>query len=199
MEFDPDTQQINSITFSHGKVYVMERDTFFLAPYIYPDNAASKSIAWESEDEDIVHCSHDTIIAEKIGVTRLIVTTVLNQKSDTCIVHVIPRWEVDSYTYPYDMLLFAHVTMDGLPLPSHVRLAAFWEDTPRGLAFPVDREKSIYCFRIWSYFDNSNDSITFQAYDSRNLQRYFIDYSLKFDGQTHGIPSDPINLKFNTK
>lgn len=201
MDFDPVTQRVLSLTFTYDTVYVMEQDTFFLAPYIYPDDVGSKSVLWEAENTKIVGCYNDTIVAEAQGETRVIATTVSNGRSDTCTVIVMPRWEVDTHTYPYDMTIYADIQVDGKVPGKQMVFGAFCDDEPRGLAIPLDEERTLYRFRVWSHsaadpddpeFDEDEcEPITFRAYNRTTLQMYDLKVELPFIEGYYGSPSDP--------
>lgn len=204
MDFDPVTQKVLSLTFTYDTVYVMERDTFFLAPYIYPDSVGSKSIKWETEDEGVVCCYSDTIVAEGEGETRVIATTVSNGRSDTCTVIVMPRWEVDNRTYPNDMTVYASIEVDGKVPPKSMVFGAFCEDEPRGMAIPMDEERTLYRFRVWSFSTTDRDDedfsekycepISLYAYNRTSLQRYKFNVNIPFHVGNLGTPSDPLRL-----
>ena len=204
MDFDPVTQKVLSLTFTYDTVYVMERDTFFLAPYIYPDSVGSKSIKWETEDEGVVCCYSDTIVAEGEGETRVIATTVSNGRSDTCTVIVMPRWEVDKRTYPNDMTVYASIEVDGKVPPKSMAFGAFCDEDPRGMAIPLDEERTLYRFRVWSHsfadrddedFDEREcEPITFRAYNRVTLQMFELQAEIPFTVGSYGTPSDPLRL-----
>lgn len=203
MDFDTETNQVRSLTFTYDTVYVMVQDTFFLAPYIYPDSVGSKSVFWEAEKDSIVKCMNDTILANKEGWSKVMATTLINSRSDTCTVCVMPRWEVSVYEYPSDMVIYAHILIDGKVPQKNWIFGAFDADgVPRGLARPMDEDRTIYCFRVWSPFtigdpEEANDYINLRAYNPVTLQVYDFGYSTLFTGLNDGTPSAPVQLSFS--
>lgn len=199
IEFDPATNQVLSLTFEYDTVYVMERDTFFLAPYLYPDSLASASIYWQTENAKVVKCQNDTILASGQGWSRVFATTLINNRSDTCTVFVMPRWEVSEYEYPYDMAIYAHILIDGKVPPKNWKFGSFDEDgEPRGMAKAMNDDRTIYRFRVWSNvapLDSVDvEKIFLKAYNPTTLQMYSFKTSTYFNGASQGTPSNPLQL-----
>ena len=71
MEFDPITQQVISMQFNYDTVYVMKGDTFFLAPYIYPDTVSNATLYMYSANDEVVGVQNDTIFAADEGETMV--------------------------------------------------------------------------------------------------------------------------------
>ena len=205
MEFDPVTQQIISMEFNYDTVYVMKGDTFFLAPYIYPDTVSNTTMYMKSLDDDVVGVQNDTIFAAGEGETQVIAVSVSHGLADTCTVIVLPRWDVPlEREYINDMVVYAHILVGGFPPGSKMMFAAFCDDEIRGLATPMNEDRTIYRFRVWSdeYYVSgespSNEEITFRAYNPRTLQMQYPAKAdtLHFDGETHGTPSKPLEMSF---
>lgn len=205
MEFDPVTQQIISMKFNYDTVYVMKGDTFFLAPYIYPDTVSNTTMYMYSFNKQIVGVQNDTIFAAEEGETGVVAVSVSHALSDTCHVIVLPRWEEPrEHKYLNDMVVYAHILSGGMAPGSKMLFGAFCGDEPRGLAVPMTDDRSLYRFRVWSnefYVSGDNpghEEITFRAYNPRTLQMQetAVPFSIMFDGETHGTPSEPIELRF---
>ena len=202
MEFDPITQQITNMSFNYDTVYVMKGDTFFLAPYIYPETVANKSIYLHSMNPDVVGVQNDTIFAAGEGTTEVMAVAVSNALSDTCTVIVMPRWQDSPYRFLNDMVVYAHVLVGGAVPQGQMLLGAFFEDELRGMAFPMNADRTLYCFRVWSdqFYVSADhpgsEGITFRIYDPFTLQLSQSSLTLPFDGQAHGTPSQPIEITF---
>lgn len=202
MEFDPYTQQVTNMRFSYDTVYVMKGDTFFLAPYIYPDTVSNSTIYLHSVDDRVVGVQNDTIYAADEGTTKVIAISVSHAICDTCTVVVMPRWADNPYQYLNDMVVYAHILMDDYVPGNLMRFGAFFEDELRGLAIPMNEDRTLYRFRVWSnQFYVSEDSpgyedIVFRAYNPLTLQLQTASMVIPFDGQSHGTPSNPIELIF---
>ena len=206
MEFDKETQEVISIRFNYDTVYVMMGDTFLLAPYIYPDTVSNDVLYMFSGNEQVVGIQNDTIFAAGEGETEIVAISVNHAVSDTCHVIVMPRWtEPSGYDYINDMVVYTHILVTGYEPGSRMIFGAFCNDEVRGLAVPLRDDRSLYRFRVWSdefYVsegDPGNEKITFRSYNPRTLQMQKSSNSLTipFDGQTHGSPSKPLELRFN--
>jgi hypothetical protein len=204
MEFDNDTQQIISMHFNYDTVYVMKGDTFFLAPYIYPDSVSNTTMYMASADENVVGVQNDTIYAAGVGETLIIAISVSHSISDTCTVIVMPRWEEpDDHQFINDMVVYTHILVTGYAPGSKMVFGAFCNDEIRGMGYPMNEERTLYRFRVWSdefYVsdgDPGSEKITFRAYNPRTLQMQKSNsLNIPFDGQTHGTPSSPLELVF---
>ena len=202
MEFDPNTQQVTNMRFTYDTVYVMKGDTFFLAPYIYPEKVSNSAIYLFSGDSEVVGVQNDTIFAAGEGTTEVVAISVSHAISDTCTVVVMPRWADNPYHHLNDMVVYAHVTVSGAEPGSHMLFGAFAEDELRGLALPMNEDRTLYRFRVWSnqfYVSEDNpgyEDITFKAYNPWILQLQTASLSIPFDGQSHGTPSNPIEISF---
>ncbi len=183
MEFDPETQQIVSMQFNYDTVYVMKGDTFFLAPYIYPDTVSNTTLYLYSTNEQVVGVQNDTIYAADEGETLVVAVSVSHAISDSCV--------------------YAHILSGGMAPAGKMLFGAFSDDEPRGLAEPMNEERTLYRFRVWSddfYVSQGRpgEEITFRAYNPRTLQvqETMTPFSIPFDGESHGTPSKPIELRF---
>ncbi len=205
MEFDNETQQVISIHFNYDTVYVMKGDSFLLAPYIYPDTVTNKTLYMYSYDEQVVGIQNDTIFAAGEGETEIVAISVSHSVSDTCHVIVMPRWEdPGSYQYISDMVVYTRILVGGYAPGSKMIFGAFYNDEVRGLGVPMRDDRSLYRFRVWSDefnvsgSDPGSENITFRAYNPRTLQmqRPTNGLTIRFDGETHGTPSRPLDLIF---
>ena len=176
MEFDPITQQVISMQFNYDTVYVMKGDTFFLAPYIYPDTVSNATLYMYSANDEVVGVQNDTIFAADEGETMVVAVSVSHAISDSCVVVVMPRWDdVMDHQYVNDMVVYARILSGGLAPAGKMLFSAFSDEEPRGLAVPMNEERTLYRFRIWSddfYVsgDSPGEEITFRAYNPRTLQ-----------------------------
>ena len=147
---------------------------------------------------------NDTIFAADEGETLVVAVSVSHAISDSCVVVVMPRWDdVMDHQYVNDMVVYARILSGGLAPAGKMLFSAFSDGEPRGLAVPMNEERTLYRFRIWSddfYVsgDSPGEEITFRAYNPRTLQvqETMTPFSIPFDGESHGTPSNPIELRF---
>lgn len=118
--------------------------------------------------------------------------------SDSCYVHVF-SWQADSLfaDYPYSMVLYCQVDIDGATLSDNLEMAALSADGEvRGRALWLeDGQKRYICLRIYSN-EPYGEPIHLYCYDHTRVQRIpLTDTPLVFDGETHGTLSNLIQLK----
>ena len=157
-----------------------------------------------STNEQVVGVQNDTIYAADEGETLVVAVSVSHAISDSCVVVVMPRWDdVNEHQYINDMVVYAHILSGGMAPAGKMLFGAFSDGEPRGLAEPMNEERTLYRFRVWSddfYVSQGRpgEEITFRAYNPRTLQvqETMTPFSIPFDGESHGTPSKPIELRF---
>lgn len=202
MEFDPYTQTVTNVKFAYDTVYVMQGDTFFLAPYIEPDSVSNETLYMESEHDSIVSVQSDTIIAMGEGETHLIAVSASQSMTDTCLVMVMQPWRVSPYDHLYDMVIYADIDLGkGLYFnPSIMDVAAFRNGTciGKGETIEMPDGKRYTRFRCWTNTDpeesDPEDFIYFMIHYKMNLQIGFFEQTIPFDGKTHGTLSNLVKL-----
>ena len=202
MEFDTITQQVSSITFAHDVVYVMEGDTFFLAPYIYPDTVSDATLFMYSENDSVVKVQNDTIVAYGEGESYIWAVASNYNCQDSCQVIVMPSWNITPYEHPYEQVVYCTLDMgENLEFnPSTMRLSAYRNGRPIGQAEQKELANGQKYLRIRCWgddevaTDNENDEVYFVLYYNLTLQLDYIQQTIPWDGQTHGNPYHPIQL-----
>ena len=199
LDFDTETQQIVSMDFIYDTVYVMPGDTFFLAPYFYPDTLVMKNIYLHSEYDSIVSVQGDTILAAGVGSTQLYAESAVNGLKDTCTVMVIDPWVVNPNDYYQDQLLYLDVDFGENQHfdPSSMMLGAFlFDDTCVGVGQMIEGKngQQRLVMRCWNDYLDPDLDIHFRLYYRRTLQLGDIVETVPFDGQTRGTPSAPLIL-----
>lgn len=116
---------------------------------------------------------------------------------DSCTVHVFD-WQADHLfsDYPYSMVLYCQVNIDGVPISDNLEMAALSaDDEVRGRAQLLqDGQTSYICLRIYSN-SPAGDLIHLYCYDHTRVQRIRLtDQPIIFDGETHGTLSNPLLL-----
>lgn len=199
MEFDPTTQQIISMSFAHDTVYVMRGDTFFLAPYIYPDTVGNNTLYMYAEDDSIVGVRNDTIYAAEEGITQLVAVSVSHAIKDTCTVVVMEPWDRYFRDYLYDQVIYATLNMPAGHTfnPNSMMVGAFIEGECVGVGRPVETPtgQQLLHFRCWLDSDDDPDTeMYFMIYYKPTLQLGYITETVPCDGATRGTPSRPFVL-----
>ena len=202
IEIDPDTEAKlpTKMAFPYDTVYVMQGDTFIVQPLFQPDSVTNKTCFWLSLNPDIVSLENDTLVAEQEGWARIMATSVATAITDSVDVCVMKPWVVSNTAYPYEMVVYADVTVHGQPMTEDMILAAFIGDEIRGIGTPLRvGDKDIWRIRIYNDTETALDyaevSFTLWLYDRLTLQRLRFPVIVPYTGETVGTPSQPIELK----
>lgn len=195
-EFEPgDAVPAAEMTLVRHEIDIMQGERYAIPALFTPDTLSNNAIYWESDNKEIAAFKNDTLEAREVGTTLVRAISVSSQIEDSCVVNVIPRWEgVSPSTYPYDMVIYADVTVHGKKPDDTMTIAAFCGREIRGVgelqeAFGV----SYMVLRIWSPFVYG-DQIRIGCYHhGQALIEYFPD-EFTFDGESHGTLSNQIKL-----
>lgn len=203
MEFDENVEITYDMRLDRDSVYVAVGDSFVLHPVFSSDSVINREVFFASANEDIAYLRNDTITAASEGETVIRGTSVMNEKTDSCRVFVLPPWEIDIYKYSNDMVAYVTATVDGVPLnPETQMIAAFVGAELRGIGEPMKLKdsKTIVRIRIYGYYEWGDDEPTapelvrFVCYDREELMLKHLSLYIPFDGETHGRPSAPLEL-----
>ncbi len=200
LDVSEDAQEAYELFLEHDSVYVMEGDVFTLSPRFSPDSVSNREVFWRSGADSVVTIVDNTLIAQSEGETYVSAVSVQDRHTDSCYVYVMPRWEVNVHDYPYEMVVYAKVSVHGQPIdPTHMLIGAFAEGTCRGIGVLKESNGISYMeFRILGNMqyrgELGEEEVTFFAYDRKNLMRYEFPAYLIYDGETHGSLSNLFTL-----
>ena len=202
IELDPNDEAKvpTKMYFQPDTVYVMEGDTFQVQPLFEPDSVNNKVLTWGSLNEDVVRLQNDTLIAEQEGWARIIAISVASMAMDSIDVCVMKPWVMPNTEYPYEMVVYADVSVHGQPLTAEMQVAAFFGSVLLGVGTPLRvGDRDIMRFRLYSDNNQTADGLatlySFWLYDRQTLQRLRFPVTVTYTGETLGSPSQPIELK----
>ncbi len=202
IDVDPDTEgQIpTKMYFVHDTVYVMVGDSFVVRPKFEPDSIKNKSLIWNSREPEVVSLWNDTLVAEQEGWAHIEAMSVSAMVRDSLKVCVMEPWEISPTLFPYEMVVYADVSVHGKPMTEDMTLGAFSGVSFRGLGEPIDvRGKRIWRIRVYNDFQSTlpyaETLITFWVYDRSTLQRMQFPVYITYNGETYSTPSEPLELK----
>ncbi|MBQ8711347.1 MAG: Ig domain-containing protein [Prevotella sp.] len=211
-EFEGNTTVGSKITLNRHDLYLMAGDTYQLTATFDPDTVRNHAIYWMSNNVNVARFDNGVLVAVGEGETTVTGISIEQQSTDTCHVVVGYEWgEIDPKRYPFDMVVYADITVDGQPLNDQQAVGAFVDNELRGVG--VSREfHNIKCteLRIYSplnphgpYTDlNPQDplypddtpydleKVVFRVYDREQHHMYECPDPLIFDGEAHGHPSN---------
>ncbi len=198
------------------QVYVEVGDSFFINPIFTPDTLPNREIFYYYNPEGLLAYDTECFHALREGSTMLYALSVNQRLLDSCQVSIMAPWVPDAdKDYPYDMVVYADVTLEGEPFdPETMVLAAFVGNECRGVgvmrrAFGIDYME----LRIGSELgrvevipDDEEDEegiiydgserVTIRLYHRKEHLVYDYDKRIVFDEETHGTLSDLYPLEF---
>lgn len=195
----PYTMRLNPDT-----AYVMEGDTFVIAPVFVPDSVSNREVYYSSEADSVATVQGNTVVGVSEGDTRIKAISVQDTTKAYCQVFVMAPWAVNPYDYSDDMIVYATAKIDGKPFdPSRQMIGAFSGPEFRGMGKMIEWQgRKFLQFRIYGYMEWGDDEptlpvqIRFACYEKEHVSLKYASLLLPFDGETHGTPSDPIELNF---
>lgn len=204
MELDEDVQMVYDMRLDHDTVYVTEGDSFVLHPVFVPDTVSNREVFFLSANEEVAYLTNDTIVAVCEGETVISAISVMNEKMAFCQVYVMAPWVVDVHSFSDDMVIYTTAGIDGKPLDIDRQIiGAFVGSELRGMGQLVEWQgREFLQFRVYSHYEWGSDEPTrpelvrFACYDKEKLTFEYLSLSVSFDGETHGSPSEPLELGF---
>lgn len=207
---------------------LMTGDKLKLSVAFTPDELNSKDLPvyWMAEDADV--CTFDDegqLVAVAPGTTKIYATSVSATLVDEGEVTVIDPWAVNGRNFGREMMVYADVKVNSVPMTDDMVVAAFCDEELRGVGEVRKAQNKTYvAIRIYSdnltpdpipndfdpYADNSdkeedendnNDNvpvvevISFRVYDHKTASFYEMDKRLAFDGESHGTLSSLYEIK----
>jgi hypothetical protein len=198
--FDYDTGDPSAaLTMELGRhsVDIMVGDRYDIPTVFTPDSLSNKIVYWYSADTGIAAFDNNTLVGVAVGTTMVKAISVSEQIEDSCEVNVIPRWELHTGGYPYDMVIYADVKVHGEQPSDDMLIGAVCDGELRGIGVKQNSNGISYMLiRVWSPFEYG-DIIRIGCYRrGRAVIEYFPD-EFTFDGEAHGTLSNlyPLVIK----
>ncbi len=183
-------------------VWIMVGDEFTLQPVITPENATNNAVAWSTNASDVLSINDNVFSGASEGWAHVYARNIVADVEDSCVVCVMRRWEDTSRLYPYEMVVYASVSVNGQAFdPETMMVGAFVNDEMRGIGTLEQwKDHSYVRFRVGShlrYFDPEGicETVDFRVYYRQELRYKKFPQTLDFDGETHGTLSDLFTLK----
>lgn len=198
-ELDENVQTAYDMQIERDTIYVMHGESFRLSVNFTPDSVSNKEIYWQVQHDSVVFVHGNDMLALSEGETWLYAISVQDRIADSCLVNVIPQWDVTAYEYPYEMVVNAEVKVGGQDPTADMKIGAFCGSELRGVGeWKVYQGRKFMQFRIYGHYMDQNsglrERIRFRLYDStRHQLRTFSTY-IDYDGETHGTLSDLLEL-----
>ncbi len=188
------------LTLGRTSVDLMVGDKFKIPVTMEPDSLKDYAVSWVSDNTGVVSISTDTLVAESSGDAKVTVTWVGQKLTASANVHVLPvwKWEDMKYKYPYDMAIFAKVTVNNRPADADCVVAAFDADGDLRGVGQLMKEKNIdyMLLRIYSPSTDIED-IYLSCYDRKAALLIELKDPISFVASgTEGSLSDLYDITF---
>jgi hypothetical protein len=201
MDIEQDEQPAFGMSLGRDTLYVMVGDRFSLSPVFSPSADVPADVYWTSSADSVVSVADNVFTGVGEGWALVRATSVSRLLEDSCHVNVMRRWESTFRDYPYEMMVYASVTVHGQPFDSEAMvLGAFVEDELRGVGEPMEWHGRQYVrFRVGSSIsyvdpDGLDETVTFRVYHRRQLLYEEFPQTIDFDGEAHGTLSSLFSL-----
>ncbi len=201
MEIDEDEVAAVEMALGRDTLYIMVGDQFTLQPDIKPESIAISDVYWTSSADTVLSISNNVFTGVGEGWALVKAISVSRQLEDSCYVNVMRRWESTCRDYPYEMMVYANVTVHGQPFnPETMILGAFVGDEMRGVGEVLEWKGRQYVrFRVGSdirYIDPEgvDETVTFRVYYKQQLRYEEFPQTIDYDGEAHGTLSNLFSL-----
>ena len=186
------------MTLGRRAVNLMVGDRYRIPVIFQPDTLSNRSVFWMTEDEDVAVVENDTVVGLSQGLTRAYALSVSDLQTDTCWVNVLPAMYLNPKAYPYDMVIYADVTIHGHKYTTadedSLIIAAYCFDELRGIGKMREWKGRDYMeIRVYSpQIDGSPVSLRCY-YRGKGLVEVFRN-RFEFNGEAYGTLSNLIQL-----
>ena len=198
MEMDEQVDIIpTEMSLGGDTLYIMVGDQFQLNPVFQPDSITVDDVLWTSSAEEVLSVSNNVFIGLSEGWSLVRAVSVSRQLEDSCYVNVMRRWDSTVREYPYEMMVYADVTVHGLPYnPETMILGAFVDDEMRGVGELMEWKGRQYVrFRVGSDLpsydpEGLEETVSFRVYFRREMRFEEFPQTVLYDGEAHGTLSN---------
>lgn len=198
---DQEELPLTEMHLQRDTLYLMVGDQFTLQPVLTPDSVTIDDVFWSSSADSVLSISNNVFTGVSEGWSLVRALSVSRQLEDSCHVCVMRRWENTEREYPYEMMVYANVSVHGQPFnPETMVLGAFVDDEMRGAGQLMEwKGKQYVRFRIGSDIkfvdpEGIEETVTFRVYYKQQLRYEEFPQELNFDGEAHGTLSSLFSL-----
>lgn len=199
-EFGNDqTRNARTMHLARRTINLMVGDRYQIPVVFEPDTMSNRSVFWTPENTDIARFEENDVVGVSEGITKVWATSVTDLLTDSVWVNVLPEMYLNPHGYPYDMVIYADVTVHGRHYTQSdedsLVVAAFIGNELRGIGKMRQwKDKDYMELRIWNDAADAFAVVELRCYHrGKALIEVFPEY-LYFDSETHGTLSKPINL-----
>lgn len=202
MEMENEEVIAKALSLERDTLWIMVGDEFTLQPVFTPDNVSIDAVTWTTSASDVLSIKDGVFTGASEGWAKVHAKNIAADVEDSCMVCVMRRWEDSSRLFPYEMVVYASVTVNDKAFdPETMIVGAFVDDEMRGVGtLEKWKDTSYVRFRIGSemrYVDPEGitETINFRVYYKQELRYEEFPQTLDYDGETHGTLSNLFTLK----
>lgn len=190
----PEAYTAQSMRLDRHEATLMVGDTCELHMLFVPEMASVPTAYWRVDGNSCsVEDKQGVVIGRSPGDSQVYAITLNGTLRDTCQIHVLRRWDTAVFDdYQYDMVVYADVDIQGFHNSDSVMIGAFYGEELRGVGRLMTWNDNAYtAIRIYHNRPNGG-KFTFRYYIPSSQEAGTCDYTVNFDGEAHGLPSQPI-------
>lgn len=205
-EMDEESLGATSMKLDRESIDVLEGDTVVLKAIFTPDSISNKTVFWTTENSNVMrHIGGDSLLAVSAGQTIVSAISVSDRLTAMCSVNVLSPWNDfdSSHSYPYEMVVYANITVGGEQLRDDDVVAAYVGNSLRGigknqmindLRFTVIRVGSDMIGKADEDMPWAEQEVEFRIYRRSELHLYTCKETIIYDGESHGTLSQLFEL-----
>lgn len=204
-ELDEENPNQPQMKIDRTSIDIMVGDTYTFNLAQHPDDAKDKAVAWTSANPKVAVFEGEQLKALAAGHTTVTAEWISEKLKASCVVNVIPKWELNPYLYPNDMMVYAKVTVGGRDVDENCLVAAFYDDESdpqnpvselRGFGELFTEEGITYmALRVFSP-DGTGDDLVLRCYDRKSMLIYDCETPLHYSSSGYGTLSDLYEIDF---
>lgn len=193
----PDVIKPVEMKLNRSRIFIAEGSSYQLVPVFTPDTVTDLGVFWMSNDAKIAQVVNGKVTGVAQGDTRIKAISVSALKEDSCLVTVLPKLYTNPDNYPYDMVIYADVSVHGRPVDDSMLIGAFCGDELRGIGVRHEWQGIPYMvLRIYSPTARG-ETITLGCYHVEEALMEMFDDVFIFDGESHGSLSSLYELRID--
>ena len=193
-----DPVQVRQMRLPRKVINLMVGDRYSIPVEFTPDDPSNREVWWQTANNSVAEMDNNYVVGVGEGLTKAYAMSVSDRLQDSCLVNVIPGTYLNPNEYPYDMVIYADVTIHGQKYTPEdeesLIIAAYCDFELRGIGKMRTANGRPYMeIRIWSPFEYGDWIDLMCIYRGKALIELFPEQYL-FDGETYGTLSNLIPL-----
>lgn len=179
---------------------IMVGDTYTINVLQSPEDSKDLAVAWVSANPKVATFVGGELKAVAPGHTTVTVEWLSQKLKESCTVNVYPKWE--AVVYPYDMMVYAQVTVGGRPVDQDCIVAAFsideyGKEEVRGVGQLLTEYGITYMALRVFWPQSLGDDLVLRCYDRQRMLVSESEEPLRFNESGLGSLSALYKIEFD--